>query len=325
MRYESEYRSRCAERGLDQEAVDRATATVRALEADALGEGLQLPDIPAELVERRVAAIVASGADASEAIAALARYFAVAKADRLAIRLLSYLLPIGVLETMSARAREAAGADAIAERILGRVAIPRPGSPPEAYVGPTKAFVEALAAELGPKGERSVLNCNVHGIPAQAFAPERARFLELGSVELWLADYHERQVETLRRHAADGSLWFEQRITPEVAEWVASRPDILGGVREGERILVTKIPYDPDGYLRQIDPLERRRLACHCPLARSGIGKAGAAVPAAWCHCSAGFEKVLFDAAFGQDTEVEPLETVLSGADSCKFSVRIPG
>jgi hypothetical protein len=143
-------------------------------------------------------------------------------------------------------------------------------------------------------------------------------------VETWAAGYHARQVAVLERHAADGELWFEQRITRQVVDFVRGSPEILGAVREGDFLMTTKIPYDPDRYLSSKDPLERRRLACHCPLAASSIKAEGAGVPASWCACSAGYEKALFDAVFGEETEVRVLESVLGGAERCRFAVRIP-
>lgn len=331
MKHEREYRERCAARGLDADATDRAVDEVRALEAElaASGASLEQPDL--SMIEARVATITASGAFGSalksaspaEAIMALARYFATAREEAIAIRLLAYLLPIGVLPAMEARLGDLEG-DGTRKRVMGRVRVPAEGSPPESYPAATGAFVEALEAELGPERSRRVLTCNVHGIPPAAFAGERERFLELGSVDAWLADYHGRQVEELARHAADGTLWFEQRITWPVVEFVRSRPEVQGGVREGGTIFTTKIPYDPDRFLRSADPLEKRRLSCHCPMAASAISERGSGVPPAWCACSAGYEKVRFDAVFGAETEATVLESALAGDERCRFAIRIP-
>jgi hypothetical protein len=53
-------------------------------------------------------------------------------------------------------------------------------------------------------------------------------------------------------------------------------------------------------HIPSADPLEKRRLACHCPLASSFIMVSGAGVPSVWCACSAGYEKFLFDVTFGK-------------------------
>lgn len=323
MYMESEFIERCEARGLDAEGVKRAAAVVRGLEDGASGPGGTLADADLASVERYAAALVADGSMDEAALMAVARYFSVIRRDDAAIRFLAYLLPVGVLPAMAARLRSLEG-DAAADRALAGVAFPPVGAPPEAYPEPTARFAAALLGELGVAGAHRVLAWNVHGIPAAAFEPEREALARLGSVDAWLRDYHDRQVMTLERHAADGSLWYEQRITRAVVDFVRANQEIQGGVRVGDTIYVTKIPYDPDRYLRATDPLERRRLACHCPLASSSIRPDGAGVPALWCACSAGYVKFMFDVAFGEETEATVLSSVLAGDPACRFGVRIP-
>jgi hypothetical protein len=320
---EPEYRERCRVRGLDAAAVDAAVAAVEALEADVKDSDGTPASISLAEVERHIASLTARGEADPSTIVALARYFVVAGVDAIAIRLLAYLSPIGVLPAMAERLCLLKG-EAVRDRVMARVAIPALGSPPEAYPPSTAAFANALEEELGEAHARQVLMWNVHGISAEAFAEEREHYLAAASVDEWLAGFHERQVAVLARHAADATIWYEQKITPRVVDYVQRNPEILGGVRDGDRILVTKIPYDPDRYLVTDDPVERRRLACHCPLAASTISATGADVPAIWCACSAGYEKFLFDVVFGEETEAEVIESVLVGDERCRFAVKIP-
>ncbi len=318
-----EFIDRCKARGLDDAAVARAVAVVAALEQSAAGPGGTLADATQSAVERHVAHLVETGTADEVVLMAMARYFAVIKNEQLAIRLLAYLLPVGVLPAMAGRLRELEG-DATADRVLAGLVFPPTGAAPEAYPAATTGFVTALVHELGTERAERVLDWNVHGIPASAFAPERERLLELGSVDAWLRDYHERQVAELARHATDGTLWYEQKITGAVVEFVRSHPEIQGGVRVGDTIFVTKIPYDPDRYLRETDPLEKRRLACHCPLAASSITEKGAGVPAMWCACSAGYTKFLFDVVFSEPTKAIVVSSVLAGDPVCRFAIQVP-
>jgi hypothetical protein len=321
MKHEKEYRERCAARGLDSAAIERAVAAVERLEAE-FGSGGGTPSV-LMAVERHVADLVRRGEASEELLMAFARYFAVAGDQAIAIRLLAYLSPIGILPAMADRLEKLEGA-AVRERVMAGVAVPPVGAPPEAYPAGTAAFVAALERELGRVRAARVLRWNVHGIPAAAHASEREAFLASPSVEAWLEGFHARMVAELERHAADGTLWFEQRITPRVVEFVRDNPEILGATREGDTLYATKIPYDPDRWLTTIDPLEKRRLACHCPLAASMIVAGGAGVDPLWCACSAGYEKFLFDVVFAEDTEVEVLESVLAGKGRCRFAVKIP-
>lgn len=320
---EKEFRDRCAARGLDAEATDKAVAWVRILEAEAAGPDGTLASASLPEVERHVAALVARGEAGEDRLMALARYFAAAGIDAVAIRLLAYLLPVGVLPAMADRLAELEGA-AVRDRVMAGVEVPQTGAPPETYPTATAAFVRTLEAELGAEKARRVLCWNVHGIPAAAFAAEREAFLASESLEEWLAAFHGRKVGELARHAEDGTLWFEQRITPAVVDFVRGNQELLSAVSDGRHLWATKIPYDPDRFLASKYPLEKRRLACHCPLAASSITETGAGVPAAWCACSAGYEKFLFDTVFGEETEAVVTESVLAGDPRCRFKIRIP-
>jgi len=321
---EREFRERCAARGLAPEATDKAVACVQALETEAAGPDGTLATASLAKVERHVAGLVARGEAGEDRLMALARYFAAAGINAVAIRLLAYLLPVGVLPAMADRLAELDGEEARGHVMAG-VRVPPTGAPPEAYPAATEAFVRALQAELGAAKAHRVLCWNVHGIPAAAFAAEREAFLAAASLEDWLAAYHGRKVRELSKHAEDGTLWFEQKITPAVVDFVRQNQELLSAVSDGRHLWATKIPYDPDRFLASRDPLEKRRLACHCPLAASSITETGAGVPAAWCACSAGYEKFLFDTVFGEETEAEVTESVLAGDPRCRFKIRIPG
>ncbi len=197
-------------------------------------------------------------------------------------------------------------------------------APLETYPEAAARFVRGLEAELGTAKAERLLAWNVHGLSAAPFLEERSRLRELGSIDDWLADYHRRQVAALRARAADGQPWFEQDITAEVADFVELNQEILGGVRRGDQIFVTKIPYAPTRYLAARDRLERRRLACHCPLAASSIDEGGAGVPPLWCNCSAGYVKFRFDVVFGRETEASVIGSALAGEELCRFAIRIP-
>lgn len=55
---------------------------------------------------------------------------------------------------------------------------------------------------------------------------------------------------------------------------------------------------------------------CMCPIVMDGE-----ITNSFMCNCSCGFTKELFSTIFGKEVEVEIVESVLSGADSCKHQV----
>ena len=320
---ETEFVERLKGKGLDKDSIRSSLRTVSRLRAALASGGFSLARPDLSTVETWIADMIAEGEPAAELLLSLARYFSVSGEPALAIRLLAYLSPIGVFPAMSDRLASLEGSS-VRDRIMSRISVPPEGSPPEAYPEAAARFASVLKEELGESEARRVLAWNVHGIPPETFAEERERFLELGSIDEWLLDYHRRQVEVLSGHAKNGTLWFEQKITQAVVDFVKDRQEILSGVRAGDIIYMTKIPYDPDRFLKAADPLERRRLACHCPLAASSITPKGAGVPPLWCTCSAGYTKFRFDIVFGEETEAVVVNSVLSGDDFCRFAVRIP-
>jgi len=95
------------------------------------------------------------------------------------------------------------------------------------------------------------------------------------------------------------------------------------GVRDGDIIYVTKIPYMAKKYLREKDPKKKRYYACHCGWVREAI-KSDRKISPNFCYCSAGFEKRVWDVIFCQDVKADVLQTVLGGDLICKFSIHIP-
>ena len=311
------------DRGFSSDTADRAVEAVRGYERSLSSSAVSLEDSTVEDLKRYVAGLIAADRSSEEALLALARYCYLTGKDDVYVYFTAILGIGSILENIASRVEEVAGAE-IRHRVFDDIDLPPPGSPPEAIPPVTCRMLARLAEELPPEVCRAALTGNAHGIPAAAFDGERARYIERGSIEAYLQDYHARKIDELRRHSDTGKVWYEQRITPEVVEFVKGEPEVLGGVRDGDRILVTKIPYDPARWLAESDSRLRRYYACHCPLARASILDPSGEVSSELCACSAGYEKLLFDAVFGVPVEVEVLESVLGGYDRCRFAVTIP-
>lgn len=88
-------------------------------------------------------------------------------------------------------------------------------------------------------------------------------------------------------------------------------------------LLITRRPARQEAYDRADDPVEKRYQACFCPLVREAI-RGGKAVSRSFCHCSAGWYVQEWEIVFGEPPEVLLLDTMLEGADACRFAVKIP-
>lgn len=234
-----------------------------------------------------------------------------------------------IIPRMETRIAEILGEE-VRSRIFEGLPLPPADAPPSRAVPFTRGLVERLiAGEREPESpdRRRVyraLSGNAHGIPPAAFDREREFFEKAPSLEIYLRECHGRAVETLRKHAESGEVWFEQIITGEVVEFVRSNREILGGVLREGKIYLTKIPYDPAGWLRERDPRKKRYLACHCPMARESLNGGESPVNPLWCACSAGFAAQKFSALFGEEVRTEVVSSLLGGDDLCRFAIIVP-
>jgi hypothetical protein len=128
----------------------------------------------------------------------------------------------------------------------------------------------------------------------------------------------------LEKHRDEGTPFFNQEITDAVIDFVKSRPDILTGVRKGNKIYHTKIPYMTKEYLAETDEMMKRYYCCHCQWARESIKAGDIEISPTFCYCSAGFTKQPWEVALDQPLEVEIVKSVLKGDLECSFLVHLP-
>jgi len=319
---EKQFRQLCIDRGLGSAEVDNAVATVcDFIDFADFGEG-SLEQLGADTTQEYVQTLIARGENTLERLAALLRYAYVADLKEVYTYLAGITGAHGVIQSIAARTGELAGPAARA-RVFDGMPLPPLGSPQAEYPAVVDRLVAGLQVELGPDCTRRVLAGNHHRIPESNFEPLRARYLEDG-LDAVLEYRREKLLNELREHARSGKSWYEQHITPAVVQYVEDHPEIGAGVRIDNTIVVSKIPYDPVAYLETDDPQLQRYYQCHCPLARASLLEGASQVSPEFCYCSAGFVKLPFEVALGEPLEVEVLETVLGGDNSCRFAITIP-
>lgn len=311
------------QKGLGEAAAAEAVAHVRDLERHLASTGRTLETVDQDDLAAYVARLVETGDNSEARLLALARFFQCTGAHDLYIFFTSLFGSDGVLASIRERAEMLEGADTAAA-LFRDLPIPPLGTSPADLPPSTRRLMDNLQATLPASRARAILCGNHHGIPRESFLEERQRRKESESLDAYLKDRHRRMVDVLQAHCDAGTVWFEQRITQRVVDHVRAHQELLSAVREGDTLYATKIPYDPDRWLGETEPVLRRYAACHCPFVREAIRNGTPAVPSDWCYCSAGFEKLLFDEVLEADLEVELLESVLQGHDRCRFAIRLP-
>jgi hypothetical protein len=307
-------------RGFSIEKTNSAIEAIERFESH-LEEGVSLENLSVKTMKHQIQGLIERQENDLETILALARYVHLIGRMDLYIYFTSVLGGVGVMDHIRSTLALSVG-ESIAQAVFEGTEVPL-GSDPSLQSAMTQQVMQRMATHVDEPTMCRVLAGNHHEIPASAYAKEREAFLSSHSLDAYLADFHARQVAVLQHHADTQTVWFEQRITPAVVDFVANNQELLSAVRSDNHLRMTKIPYDPDTYLKSNDPTERRYLACHCPLAREAI-LTDTPIDPRWCYCSGGFEKYPFEVIFDQPLRVTVLESVLGGSERCRFDVELP-
>lgn len=328
MKDEQKFKKVLKQKNVKDQIIGKTIFFIDELEKEVLKSDKTLESCPSDIVEKFIEQklLIKSNEDKNDIeqiIIAFARYFIFIKNNEAAIKLLTYLSANEVMPNLKERIYEVLG-QKIGDKVLYGISFPELFSPVEKYPEVTAKIVQSLEKNIGKEKAKEVLTCNVHKIPTSAFSKEREYFLEAKSLQDWLDGFHNRKIEEISKHSKDKTLWFEQEITEEVVEFVKNKPEILGAIIEDGYLYATKIPYNPAKYISAKTDFEKRKYACHCPVAASSLKENQNGVSPLWCYCSAGFEKLLFDTVFGCDVKVEVVESVLAGDLRCRFKIEIP-
>jgi hypothetical protein len=209
------------------------------------------------------------------------------------------------------------------EKIFSKILSPQLGTFSVDKPRMTQKFMENLEAELNQEECKEVLLSGPHAGPKKEYLSERKEFLESECVDDFLRKRHREYLNELDQLMKNEKLYFTQEINEDVIDYVRNTPTCQNGVRQGNIIYVTKIPYMAKKYFREKDPKLKRYYYCHCPWVREAI-KSDIKISSDFCYCSAGYEKRPWDVIFNQPVKADVLETVLKGDLVCKFAIHIP-
>jgi hypothetical protein len=109
------------------------------------------------------------------------------------------------------------------------------------------------------------------------------------------------------------------------AEEILNKGWGLAGIKNGNRIIATKIPksgYLKD-YLNESDLQKKREYYCHCPLIRDLV-KSGSKIPDLYCYCGAGFYKAIWEEIIQKEVTIKLIKSIFKGNDVCSFEIILP-
>jgi hypothetical protein len=307
-------------RDLDDEQIDAAVALASRYERwrDSRPDGTERDHVGA--FSRW---LITEGANTWDAYVALARFGLFSDNHDLYVAAVELLDGAEALDTLYERLETEHGAEVRDAIFAGREPPPL-GLPADEKPQRTVAIMTRLLDMLGPEACSRLLSPGLRRLEDEWFLEERNHFQNATSFDEYLADKGDRFIAELERLLEEGQPFFSQKITPEVVEFVRGRRDISHGERAGDVLYETKIPYDTAAYLAAADETDRRYHYCHCPWVRESLRAGDVAVPAAFCQCSAGFHKKLWEVVLEQPLESEVVESVLAGDPHCRIAIRLP-
>jgi hypothetical protein len=248
----------------------------------------------------------------------LMRYFKAIKDETTYIYLTQFTGGIGVFESILNRLKRVN--NEVHQLISSQMTMPVLGLSPKALTNYTHQLMAYLKENLDLDQERKVLTGNNHQLPETTQINEKIAYENADSFQAYLKERHQRKIKELETYMATNQIWFEQKITQEVIDYVESNQEILSGRLEGNQLYITKIPYDTVGFLNAHDLKDKQYYACHCPFARESIYQ-NQKVNQTFCYCSAGFAKFPFEVILGQKLDIKVIASAIGQDDYCRFVI----
>lgn len=301
-------------REFDEEAIQKNVLVVEKAE-DYLGNMQDVKTYISHLIDIKENSL--------ENLISLARYFYAIDEKEIYVYFTSLFGASGVVDHIRERVIDISSEET-AKKIFDALDYPELGKSRDDFPVYTKELMKNMNEFLTLQQCRKALAGNNHGIPEDESLEERKIYIALNSLDDYLMDRHKRKVQMLQEHVDQNKLWFEQVITQEIVDYVGNNQEILSGVRKGNKLYVTKFPYNPKEFLQARDEQQQRYHTCHCTFAKESILSDDYQISGEWCYCSGGFAKYPFEVILDKDLEVEVIENVLDGDLRCRFVITLP-
>jgi len=189
----------------------------------------------------------------------------------------------------------------------------------------TKKVIERFLAKVNHEKCTAFLANGLRDKYPQSYKSAREKFLKAKNIDEFLEIQRLDFIDTLRKNQEEDTLFFTQEINNKVLEYVKNQQGMTeAGIREGNKVIMTKIPYMTKQYLNETDDMKKKYWYCHCPWVREALLEEDQPVDPIFCNCSAGYYKNFWEAVLDQSVKVEVVESVLKGDSACKFALHLP-
>ncbi len=179
----------------------------------------------------------------------------------------------------------------------------------------TREAVNRLDTLVGKKErERIMTGCACH-FPEQRLMPIRAEYKRTKDIDKAHGMLREMFVFDLKN-----VLKLDDELVKNVLGWGWG----VAGVRKGNTIIATKMPFELQEHLTSRSSQMKRFHYCHCPRIRQAIKLSELKISKTYCYCGAGFYQHIWETILEKPVEVEVLETVLDGGEVCRIAIHLP-
>ena len=309
-----------SKRGLNHDDIENSILSIESLESYLIEQDYPIDEPSESVLNQYMRKLIAENRNDLKEILALARYYYSIDNQTIYIYFTGILGGMGVIESIKKRLLDESGQE-ICDLVFDQLDLPPLGSPIEDIPVFTQNFMNQLKKHVDDGIYQKILAGNNHQLPKEAMFGEKEAYLLSKSFDDYLIERHQRKVAELERHMNEKKIWFEQQITQPVIDFVKSNPEILSGVRRGNKLYVTKIPYDTANFLKATSTEMQNYYVCHCPFVRKSLLNDVMNIPPEWCYCSAGFAKFPFEVILDRELDITLLETPLKGDRLCRFEI----
>lgn len=267
--------------------------------------------------------LISIGQNTIDTYLSVLRYAYFKKANGLYVAALEVLDGREVIENLSTRLIEEFGEE-FRNEIFEGIEMPPLGLHPKKKPEYTKVLIQRFEEKLGTERCAQFLNKGLRYRYEEARKPDRELFLQCKNIDEFLERKHKNFVAELEECYNKGELFFTQEITKEVLELVKNDKSIEVGVREGDKIIIKKIPHMAKEYLKETDEHMKRYYYCHCPWMKQAFLESDKPVSPVFCNCSAGYYRAYWEIVLDQHIQVEVVKSLLQGDSVCTFEVHLP-
>ncbi len=228
-----------------------------------------------------------------------------------------------MIANFSTRLQEEFG-ERLRNEVFRGIGVPPLGIRPKQKVGITKELVERFLARVDYEKCKTFFEVGLRNKYPQSYEKPIALFRELNNLDKFLKTQHQNLVKTLKTHRKDDTLFFTQEVTDEVISYVKRDQTIEAGIRQGDQVFITKIPYSAKEFIHETDTRKKRYYYCHNPWIRHALLEEDQPIDPVFCGCSAGYFKNFWEAVLNEPVRVEVLKSFIKGDQICEFALHLP-